>query len=77
VARVCSHILRGRFILGNGGMIKLMDRGLIFTVMELGMKDSGNMIYSMVWELKVGLTEVNMLGNIKTVRKMVRESTSG
>lgn len=44
----------------NGLMIKLMEKGSIFTKMALHIQDNGRMINNMVMELKNGWMEPSM-----------------
>ena len=54
-----------------------MERERIIILMEVVMKANGRMIYSMVMELKTGLTIQNSVVSIKKGRSRVMVSTDG
>lgn len=61
----------------NGIMVLRMDLGLISIKMELSIKDSGEIIYSMERGGKNGQMAQHSRGSMKTVRKKEEEFLNG
>lgn len=67
----------GMFTLGNGRMIRLMEKALTFLSVEPNMWESGLMTNKMEMEKKLGPIKLFTLGNTRMGKSMVRANSCG